>query len=64
MNEQQTPSKNASCFAPFHAGALLQRVIDAGRIAIEPISYELAWGEDSAEDSMAYQEPSTPGATK
>ena len=43
----------------------LQRVIEAGRIAIAAIPYELAWGEvNSAEDLMAYQETCTPGAIK
>ncbi len=43
----------------------LQRVIEAGCIAIEAIPYELAWGEiDSAEDLMVYQKPNTPRAIK
>lgn len=41
-----------------HMTGTLQKVIEAGRIAIEAIPYELTWGEvDSAEDLMAYQEP-------
>lgn len=48
-----------------HMTGTLQRVIEAGHIAIEAIPYELSWGEvDSAEDLAAYQEPSMPGAIK
>lgn len=40
-----------------HMTGTLQRVIDADRICIEAIPYELSWGEvDSAEDLIAYQE--------
>lgn len=47
-----------------HMTGTLQRVIEAGHIAIEAIPYELPWGEvDSAEDLLAYQEPGMP-ATK
>jgi choline kinase len=36
-----------------HMTGTLQRVIEAGRIAVEAIPYELSWGEvDSAEDLM------------
>lgn len=42
-----------------HMTGTLQRVIEAGHIAIEAIPYEHEWGEvDSAEDLMAYQERS------
>jgi choline kinase len=45
-----------------HMTGTLQRVIEAGRIAIEAIPYGLSWGEvDSAEDLMAYQELSVLG---
>ena len=48
-----------------HMTGTLQRVIEAGRIAIEAVPYELSWGEvDSAEDLMAYQEASASGASK
>lgn len=47
-----------------HMTGTLQKVIEAGRVAIAAIPYELAWGEiDSAEDLLAYQEQSTPRAT-
>jgi len=45
-----------------HMTGTLQRVIEADRIAIEAIPYELSWGEvDSAEDLMAYQDASASG---
>jgi len=48
-----------------HMTGTLQRVIESGRIGIEAISYESAWGEvDSADDLMAYQDASVPGASK
>lgn len=48
-----------------HMTGTLQKVIEAGRIAIEAIPYELPWGEvDSAEDLMAYQKPGMPGTSK
>jgi len=48
-----------------HMTSTLQRVIEAGRIAIEAVPYELTWGEvDSAEDLMAYQDPSMPESIK
>jgi choline kinase len=48
-----------------HMTGTLQKVIEAGRISIEVISYELSWGEvDSVEDLMAYQESSVPGTIK
>lgn len=44
-----------------HMTGTLQRVIEAGRIPIEAISCEAAWGEiDSAEDLMLYEEQRTP----
>jgi L-glutamine-phosphate cytidylyltransferase len=44
-----------------HMTDTLQRIIEAGHIAIEAISYELSWGEvDSAEDLLVYQEPCRP----
>lgn len=40
-----------------HMTGTLQRVIEAGHIAIEAISYEFSWGEvDSADDLEVYQE--------
>jgi hypothetical protein len=46
-------------------GTLLHRVIEGGHIGIAAITYELAWGEVySAEDLIAYQEPSAPGDSK
>jgi choline kinase len=48
-----------------HMTGTLQRVIEAGRIAIEAIPYELSWGEvDSAGDLVAYQEASAPRAIR
>lgn len=48
-----------------HMTGTLQRVIEAGRIAIEAIPYKLSWGEiDSAEDLMAYQVPNIPEPIK
>ena len=48
-----------------HMTGTLQRVIDAGHIAIEAIPYELSWGEvDSTEDLLAYQKQSMHGAIK
>ena len=48
-----------------HMTGTLQRVIEASRIAIAAIPYELAWGEvDSAEDLLAYQEAGASGASK
>ena len=48
-----------------HMTGTLQRVIEAGRIAIEAVPYELTWGEiDSAEDLRTFQEPSTSGPIK
>jgi hypothetical protein len=45
-----------------HMTGTLQRVIEAGRIAIAAIPYEHSWDEvDSAEDLMAYQEASASG---
>jgi choline kinase len=39
-----------------HMTGTLQRVIEAGRIAIKAIPYEFSWGEiDSAEDLLVYQ---------
>jgi len=40
-----------------HMTGTLQKVIEAGHIAIKAIPYEFSWGEiDSAEDLMVYQE--------
>jgi choline kinase len=40
-----------------HMTGTMQRVIEAGLIAIKAITYERPWGEvDSAEDLLAYQE--------
>ena len=51
----RTKLSSAECDR-MHMTGTLQRVIEAGRIAIEAIPYELAWGEiDSADDLMAYQ---------
>lgn len=48
-----------------HMTGTLQRVIEAGHIAIEAIPYELSWGEiDSAEDLTVYQELDASGANK
>jgi L-glutamine-phosphate cytidylyltransferase len=48
-----------------HMTGTLQRVIEAGRIAIEAIPYDLPWGEvDSVEDLRAYQETVISGAIK
>jgi choline kinase len=39
-----------------HMTGTLQKVIDAGRVPIQAIPYELGWGEiDSAEDLKAYE---------
>jgi choline kinase len=39
-----------------HMTGTLQKVIEAGRVPIQALAYELDWGEvDSAEDLMAYQ---------
>lgn len=47
-----------------HMTGTLQRVIEAGRIAIEAISCEAPWGEiDSAEDLMVYEEQRRPIVT-
>nr|WP_281721877.1 phosphocholine cytidylyltransferase family protein [Nitrosomonas nitrosa] len=44
-----------------HMTGTLQRVIEAGRIAIEAISCEASWGEiDSAEDLIMYEEQRRP----
>jgi choline kinase len=48
-----------------HMTGTLQRVIEASRIAIAAIPYELAWGEvDSAEDLLAYQEAGASGTSR
>lgn len=45
-----------------HMTGTLQRVIEAGRIAIEAVPYEFSWGEvDSAEDLLMYQNSSMYG---
>jgi choline kinase len=45
-----------------HMTGTLQKVIEAGRISIEAVPYELTWGEvDSAEDLMTYQEAGMQG---
>jgi len=45
-----------------HMTETLQKVIEAGRIAIQTIPYELPWGEiDSADDLLVYPEPNMPG---
>lgn len=42
-----------------HMTGTLQKVIEAGCVAIEAVSYEFSWGEvDFAEDLMAYHESS------
>jgi len=47
-----------------HMTGTLQRVIEAGNIAIAAIPYEFEWGEvDSAEDLRVYQEPIILGAS-
>lgn len=47
-----------------HMTGTLQKVIEAGRIAIEAISCEAPWGEiDSAEDLMMYEQQRRPIAT-
>ncbi len=44
-----------------HMTDTLQKVIEGGRIAIQAVAYELAWGEiDSAEDLVVYQESAMP----
>lgn len=43
-----------------HMTGTLQKVIDAGRVAIKAVSYDGEWGEvDSAEDLASYHTPST-----
>ena len=60
----RTKLSSAECDR-MHMTGTLQRVIEAGRIAIEAIPYELAWGEiDSAEDLMAYQNQNKMEAAK
>lgn len=60
----RTDLSSAECDR-MHMTGTLQRVIEAGRIAIEAIPYELSWGEvDSAGDLVAYQEPNVPRAIR
>jgi choline kinase len=48
-----------------HMTGTLQKVIKAGRVAIEAVPYELSWGEvDSAKDLAVYQKPVMPGTIK
>ena len=48
-----------------HMTGTLQKIIEAGRMSIEAIPYEFAWGEiDSAEDLMAYQNQNKMEAAK
>jgi len=51
----RTKLSSAECDRIHMTGAL-QKVIEAGRVPIEAVPYELTWGEiDSADDLMAYQ---------
>lgn len=60
----RTDLSSAECDR-MHMTGTLQRVIEACRIAIEAIPYELSWGEvDSAGDLVAYQEASAPRAIR
>jgi choline kinase len=44
-----------------HLTGTLQKVVEAGRVAIQAVPYELAWGEvDSADDLAAYQDTDLP----